>query len=525
MALLDKWINQYSKTFTTFGILILFFIFNAMIFEDMHLDVRDAPEAALLWPDEGRHVRMLERIQDTGSWKLLQQSYTALHINLSYAFSWLIQQEPSPISSQNFIIGSRWVSWLSIQLFLLTVFAFATYTFSSVKWGLLALLIAIFQRFSIAYTARLHPESTMILFIALTLWMALIFIEKGKQRYLWAMVIASAFAIGSKPLCIFLLPWMALVFVATLKKHHLLTIKQFFLWGIPAMLLWLIAFLIATPYQVLHFSDWVQGVLAERETAENLAKDSSLWRWVSVFFDDAYLGPILAGGFIVALFFGFTHIWKLWKTQPQAPPDRLTLCFLLNVSWIFVGAGYFVLTSYSFIHRYLIHIHLACLMVILISGYWFLSTLSAKKKRWILPLIIILIWGGLQIQWRRAMRGLEHRERVVQQLPHHRSFFDTIKQEIPVEARILYGKRVYLEEHYYLNSLRSIKNKDRIGESLNGDWVKSNSFDYLILRSERHGEKMLQDQQMDDFLEYIAHNEHINVGVYRKIPEKSIEGS
>lgn len=511
------WLKRFGMPI--FVIMAILVIFNAQIQSEWFLDFQNADEMDMVWPDEGRHVRMLEHIQKTGSLKLLHPAYTALHLHLSYFFSWLANGFQSPMPSSVFITSSQIASWVSTQAFLLVIFAWAYTALGSFPWAYLALGLTAAQRFSMYFATRLHPESTMMLFVALTLWMATLFLHRGKVRYLYAMCLFTAMAVGAKAQSVFLVPWDIFIFFWGIWRQRIRDYRRILLWGTLSCLFAALGFLVASPYQFLNLGEWLHGLLWEQNNLSQYNVEQSRWKWFEVLASDAVLGPIYAVMFGISLFISGFYSIPILKKQGLRSQNLPVLFFLVNLTWIVVGTTYIVIAYTVFTTRYLLHIQYSAVMIILLALYWGIPSLSSKHKKWVIPLVVLLIWGGSQLQWKRAMRDNDKRMAISKLLPAHRDAFEELIELIPGNARIYYTINVYIRETHFPNISWAIKRKQRIGREIDEKWVKTHDFDYLIMTYRGHEDirKMLRDVRMDHVLEGIRNFPEIEIAVYRKI--------
>jgi len=467
---------------SVFSVLLLF---NIEATPNLHYGVENAIEAAFLWSDEGRHIRMLENIQNTGSLKLLQVAYTAFYINLSYLFSWVVEGG-TPISSKSFAYGSKWVSLISMNLYLLVGLGLAYRILSSFSWALFAMILLAGQSLNLLFATRMHPEATMILFVALALYFATFFFLHAYSKYWWLMIGSVALAIGSKPLVVFLIPWMTLILGMTLWRHRIYHFRRIMVYILGGTLLFAGVFTMASPYQVLHLPEWVAGLRSEEAHSAGMWGGRSGWGWFKVVVDDLFLGPFYALLFCLSLMVGLRHLHKVRKQEGQGILRKYPeTFFLMNLSWILVGNGYIFLTSRAFIERYLIHTHFSFIMIIILGIYWGLPSLKRPYKRGVIAVGMILILAGIQGQWRLVERDKNRRHRLDQELLQHRKFARELPQIIPPNTKILYSRQIYIfSEDFPL--------AERVREFINVPLIKKEGIEYLIVnRNGRPGMKQI----------------------------------
>ncbi len=534
MEICEKSILRYVT------LILLLLAFNAHVLPNLHLGVENAVEAGFLWTDEGRQIRNLEQMQAQQTLKLNQVAYTALYVNLSYGLGWILEGG-TPISAKSFAYGSRLVSLVAMNAFLLLCFGVAWRWFRSGPWAIVATILMAGQSLNLQFATKIHPEALMVLWVMVTLWGATVFLGSGKLWHLWVMVLGSALAVGTKPIVLFLLPWQLLVFGAALWLHRIRSFPVIWGMALSALLVFALGFTAASPYQAFHLLDWIQGLLSEN--AYSVGKyDLSSWYWFKIITDVRFLGPLFSAGLIFGLIAGTHHLYRSWKsitfqsagvqpanlqsvdaqsvdaqsvdaqsvdaqsvdaqsvdaqsvdaqsTSSQMSDSRseflrkpLNLFFCVNVSWVVMGSGYILLKSHSFIHRYLMHVHVACLWILVLGMYWWWEKRSTRHKKWILPIGIVLLWGGIQPQWRESLRDLERRQKIMSQMPAHRAFYQELRQMIPSDAKLLYTRQVYLLPQDFPNALRAIP-------SHNLRFLEEADIEYLVVnRKGRPGLKM-----------------------------------
>ncbi len=474
-----------SPLFRSGAVFFVLLLFNLDATPNLHYGVENAIEASFLWSDEGRQIRMLENIQNTGSLKLLQVAYTAFYINLSYLFSWVVEGG-APISPKSFAYGSKWVSLISMNLYLLVGFGFVYRILSSFSWALFALILLASQSLNLLFATRMHPEATMILFVALALYCATFFFLHASSKYWWLMIASVALAIGSKPLVVFLIPWGALILGMTLWKHRIYNFRRIMIYIVGGALLFAFVFTMASPYQVLNLPEWVAGLRSEEAYSAGKWAGRSGWGWFKVIPGDTFLGIFYSLLFCIALIVGFRHLHKVRKQEGWAILGKYPeTFFLMNLSWILVGNGYIFLTSRAFIERYLIHTHFSFIMIIILGIYWGLPALKPPYKRGVIAVGMILILAGIQGQWRLVERDKNRRSRIDQELLRHRKFARELPQLIPQNAKILYSRQIYI-------SPQDFPLAERVSEFINVPLLKKEGIEYLIVnRNGRPGMKQI----------------------------------
>ncbi|MBF0290130.1 MAG: hypothetical protein HQM14_20120 [SAR324 cluster bacterium] len=516
-------------------VLLTLLVFNWQASPNLFFGVENATEASFLWSDEGRQIQMLENIQNTGSLKLLQQAYTSLYIHLSYLTAWGIESG-SPISPKSFAYGSKWVSLVSMNLFLLVGFWMAYKVFASFSWALISMILLAGQSLNLLFATRIHPEATMILFVALTLCCATFFFLQSRTLYLWLMVICSALAVGSKPMAVFLGPWMLLIFLATLWQHRITCYQQILGWIIQCVVLFLVAFTISSPYQVFQLPEWIAGLLSENAYSAGKWAGRSGWEWFYVITGDSFLGPFFTLLFVVGAGFG---IWQLFWGLPfflkggrgdlysqksfflELPlflkggrGDFQKAFFLINLSWILIGCGYIMLSSRSFIDRYLIHAHFSFVMVMALGGYWLFHALKPNYKKWVMGVIVILVLAGIQGQLRLLHRDIKRRERMDQGFVAHRNFFHELQTYLPQDARVLYTRRVYMLSDAFPFA-------KRVREFINVPLLEKENIEYLIVN--QNGRPGMKQKGIVPVTDH-EHKVQETIRFWQKLEKNGVEG-
>jgi len=343
------------------------------------IDTQTANEAAVLWLDEGFHVRSLQNMQSNSTWKVLHPAATGLYYNLSYALSWVLNGGTAPISTQTFIMGLRWTSYLSIQALLLLVFFRIWALLKSWQWAFLAMCIVGMQQGSYYSAVTIHQEAPMLLGIVVALFAAADYLSNPRFLSLGFLSVAIAFAISSKMQAVFLLPWEAVIGVLGLWLGGVKSLKQGASWFFGALALLIAGMTAFTPYQVFHWQRLWNGLQAERNV-QTFAKELSSLEWLNYYI---FSNTIIGYSYLVILFGTFITIFiqlkqnkgrlKLWIQDP------LNSLFLACFLWFLVGAGYIFLRVQVLIGRYLIHVAPALMMMTFLGVYWMFH--SAKQKK------------------------------------------------------------------------------------------------------------------------------------------------
>lgn len=505
--------------------------FNITTWPYMKFGLEGATEASFFWVDEGWHIETLERIQETQSLQLIHPAYTAFYPNLSYLMAWTIEGG-HPISAKAFAWGSKWVSLVSLNLHLLLAFFWCYTAFSSFGWAFFGLVLLATQRFNLLFATRMHPEGLMLLFTIAALYAGWLFLLKGKSRYLWGLAIATGFAIGTKLQMVFLLPWGGVLFLFTLWKFHIYSPQRILVWVVIGGGLFVLSFFVASPYQMIHFSELLQGIAAESQTITDYYQGQySAWKWVSQVTSGLHLGPFFSTLFLLSLLMGGKRLIGGWKQQGalilNSPKEML---FLIHVSWIILGAGYIVITYKVFTDRYLIHIHASFILSILLGLHWWVKEKRPFYNWGVKGLIVLLLFGGIQGQWRHTRRDIERRERIHALMESHRRFEQDLIKRIPFDAHILHTIRVYISRKLYPHA------QDFFGD-ISSQILKEDYWDYLIVNNRyRPGMrsvpmrgsqqdtanavafwKSLEKDGVQGQFSVVAHYPEIDVTIYRKL--------
>lgn len=512
---------------------VVFLLFNLTVWPYMKFGLENAIEASYFWIDEGRHVQTLEIMQSTQSLKLIHPAYTAFYPNLSYLLAWLIDLGQSPISAQAFAWGSKWVSLISINLHLLVGFALCYRILSSFKWAFLGLILLAGQRFYLTYGTSMHPEALMLLFTTLALYAGTRLLIEGKSKYLWGMAAATGFALGAKLQVIFLIPWGGVLFLLMLWKFRRFSVQYFLSQVSLSSLILITAFFVVSPYQLIHFADLVQGIRGEGLNITDYFQGRySAWQWVSQVTSELHFGPYFSLLFLLALLVGTTRLLGEWKRHGKAVLNQPLVIFLFtNLLWIVIGAGYIVSTYRVFTDRYLIHIHISLIFVMLLGLYWWAQDRRPFYNNAVKILIFMLLYGGIQGQWRHTRRDIARREKTYAHMEPHRRFGAELPQHVPFDANVLHTIRVYISQKRYPHSRPFFSD---VSTTILGQ----ENLDYLIInnnyRPAMRSAVLMRGSQQDtyDAIEFwkklekdgingmfsvVAHYPKIDVTIYRKV--------
>ncbi|MBF0288744.1 MAG: hypothetical protein HQM14_13075 [SAR324 cluster bacterium] len=537
MILLKSIFQYYSKfpTWYRLGLgLAVLLLFNMTAWPNMKYGLENSVEASYFWVDEGRHIETLEQMQDNHSLQLIHKAYTAFYFNLSYLTAWIFNGFQTPISSTSFALGLKWVSLISINLHLLVVFLLIYHAVLSVEWAIFGMALLAGQRFNLLFATRMHPEGLMLLCTVLTLYSGYQLVMTGKQKYLWWMAASAGLAIGTKLQVIFLIPWGGFVFLLAAWKYHNDSLLRSLSAAGLSGIVFILAFFAATPYQVIHLPDLVQGVLGEGgNITDYYSGRYSAWKWGTVISSELNLGPFFTLLFILALLIGMKRVVHQWRQYGKSILDKgPEVLWVLQILWMIVGAGYIIATYRVFTNRYLIQVHHSFILIILLGLFWWFQEKAPFYRVWIKLLVALCLYGGVQGQWRHTRRDVERRETIHDRMEKHRQFGRELPQHVPVDANIIHTIRVYISNRQY-----------PYARVLFGDVTEllmNSEFDYLIvnnnyrpaMRSVVPMKGSLQDTQdavnfwdslardgIQGTFEVVAHYAKIDVTIYQKIKQ------
>ena len=432
--------------------------FNLTTWPYMKFGLEGVTEANFFWVDEGLHLETLERMQETQSLQLLHHAYTGFYPNLSYLAGWIIAGGGGgggggggTISTPSFAWGSKWVSLISLNLYLGLGFFICYTTFRSFGWAFLGLLLLAGQRFHLVFATRMHPEGLMLLCTLGALYAGWQFLLKGRSKHFYMLAIATGLAVGTKLQMVFLIPWGGGVFLLTVWKFRWFSAKHLFLWISTGAAACALSFFVAAPYQVLNFSELLAGIKQQSDAISDYYQGQfGVWKWFAEIVAEIHLGPFFAILFLLALLMGAKR-WKAgWRQQGKgilnSPQETL---FLVHSLWLLIGAGYIVVKYQAYINRYLIHVHVSFLLILLLGLYWWVQAKKPFYNRGVQFLIFLMFYGGLQGQWRHTWRDIDHRENIHAAMADHRQFGRELVQWVPVDANILHTNRVYIPHKRY----------------------------------------------------------------------------
>ena len=534
-----KWVIRHYQSFPRtwqVGLFVLvLLLFNLTTWPYLKFGVENAIEASYFWVDEGRHLQTLEYMQETHSLQLIHPAYTAFYPNLSYLSAWLINRGERPISAKAFAWGSKGVSLISLNLHLLIAFALCYAIFSSFGWALLGLILLAGQRLNLTFASWMHPEALMLLFTALALYAGTRLLIEGKPKYLWAMAAATGLGVGTKLQLIFLIPWGGVLFLLMLWKFRRFSLQRFLGWSAISGIILVATFFVASPYQVIHLADFIQGVRGESLNITDYYQGRySAWKWLSQVTSELHLGPYFSLLFLLSCAMGIKRLIVGGKQEGWAllnrPPEVLLIG---NLLWILIGAGYIVTTYRVFTNRYLIHIHISLILVILLGLYWWVQEKRPFYHITTKILILILLYGGIQGQWRHTRRDIERREKIYAQMEPHRQFGRELPQHVPVDAHVLHTIRVYISPKLYPRArpLFSEVSSTILGQSDLDFLIVNNNYRPAMravvpMRGSQQDTvdaiafwNRLEKDGLDGLFTIVAHYPEINVTIYRKMKQ------
>lgn len=439
------------KNYLRLLIIILSLVaFNYVVSPNLFLGVENSAEAGLFWADEAIHLKTLEKIENDQKFTILHRSYTDLYIRLSYYFSKIISHGSSPTPSVSFVFGSQLISLISMNVYLLLSFFCFYYVFSSFLWAWISLIMLMGLRINLLFATRMHPEALMICFIAMTIFSATLFFNKGDKKYLWLMAVGTGLAIAAKPQSVFLLVWNFIIFLSTLYKFRIKTWHIILKMVIESGVILTMTLMVGLPYRLMHFNEWINGILTESKYTEISWLSRSRWEWLEIIASGKFLGQYFTGLFLLSLIVGGYHLFKqLYRKHKNIFEYLPESFYFINLAWVFIG-GIYVVLGRSFIHRYLIHVQISIIFSTIIGLYWLTGYLSIKYRRIITVILGIVIFAGIHDHWRNTRRDIEFREKIADKLPDYRKFDKDIKKLIPQNGKILYTPiGTYLDTEWF----------------------------------------------------------------------------
>tara|TARA_Y100001970_G_scaffold167866_1_gene205368 strand:- start:3550 stop:5172 length:1623 start_codon:yes stop_codon:yes gene_type:complete len=449
--------KKNSNHFLSFLCFILFILAYYHFTSPMlFLDVRNPREASLIWSDEGFHLKSIERMQLNKSGELLHHAYTAFYTNLSYGISWVINGLGDNISTREFITGSRWTAYLSIQSILLLIFWRLTKIFGSWQWAFLGMSFVGMQRGTFFYSVVMHPEATMLLGIVFAIFFATEYLIKPRFLFLFLTAIGSALAVSSKLQALLLLPWFAIIGILGLWIGRIKNIFLIFVWTLGYLLTFICGLIFFTPYQIFNFPRLLNGVIAEKNLGAAGGWDTNneltILDWINFTISNELLGYSYTFLFLLTIFIFikqfFKNIQKLryWLCNP------INALFFTNLIWFVIGAGFIFLTVDSLISRYLIHVAPSLMLITFIGVFWICINPKKIPQKFWLFILILFVASGMQQQIKHASFDFKVRKRVANKLVHIRKISDELKTIVPNDSHILNPHGHHIDSKWFVNS-------------------------------------------------------------------------
>ncbi|MBF0352499.1 MAG: hypothetical protein HQM11_15820 [SAR324 cluster bacterium] len=411
------------------------------------MDVRNAHEAAVLWSDEGRHIRTLEKMKSEKTLELLHPAYTGGYPNLSFLVTTVV--EWWPLSEMNPVItGSRITSWGCSILMLGTVFLGVWRLFGHWGWGLVAVLLTGTHRWIRFFAVTLHPEPPMLAGITIALVSGAFYLRNPRFHYLGWMAAGSALAIGSKLQALMLIPWMAVIGLTGLWKSRQTSAQVVITWGMGALGIFLGGLLLITPWQLLHPQRLWEGIQSERNFQS--MNHLGVTEWLEYITSNELLGipySLLLSGFIAGMLFQcYRTSWNLriWLDKPE------NALFFGSLLWVCVSMGHVILSVNVLIARYVTHA-VPALMLMLTTGLF-----RARNSRWpkgLQAMILLLLILGLQQQAKHTQRDFDRRLQMSEKIAGIRQVMNEIQHLVPHEAVILSPRLQFIESSIFPKAL------------------------------------------------------------------------
>ena len=433
------------------------------------LEVQNPREASLLWTDEGLHLKSIERMQFNQNGELLHSAYTAFYTNLSYAISWLINGLEGKISTEKFITGSRWASYLSIQSIILFVFWRLSKIFGSWKWAFLGMSFVGMQRGSFYYAITMHPEAPMLLGIVIAMFSATEYLRRPRFTLLFWMALGSALAISSKLLALLLLPWAGIIGLLGLWIGRIKDIYTIFLWTIGSLMTLICGVFLLTPYQMFHFQRLWNGLQGERNMGAAGGWDTNnelnLFDWINYTVSNELLGYSYSLLLVLTIFPFIKQFFQNSQNLRDWLSSPICALFITNLIWLVIGAGYVFVTVESLISRYLIHVAPSLMLITFIGVYWL--SIPPKKlfhKFW-LVFLFVFVAAGLQQQTKHGSFDFKVRKRIANRFVHIRKVMDDLKIIVPKESHILNPLGQQIDSQWFVNAYHEQPTMNMVSKS------------------------------------------------------------
>jgi len=469
------------------------------------LEVQNPREASLLWTDEGLHLKSIERMQSNQNGELLHAAYTAFYTNLSYVFSWLINGLEGNISTKNFITGSRWASYLSIQSIILLVFWRLSKIFGSWKWAFLGMSFVGMQRGSFFYSITMHPESTMLLGIVIAMFSATEYLRNPRFTMLLWVSFGSALAISSKLQALLLLPWSCIIGLLGLWIGGIKEIKTIFLWTIGSFMTLICCVFLLTPYQIFHFQRLWNGIQAERNMGAAGGWDTNnelnIFDWISYSVSNELLGYSFSFLLVLTIFPFIKQITQNSKNLRGWLSSPICALFITNLIWLIIGSGYIFVTVESLVSRYLIHVAPSLMLITFIGVYWlYIPPKNLFNKFW-LVFLFFFVAAGLQQQTKHGSFDFKVRKRVAKRFIHIRKVMDDLKIIVPKESRILNPLGQQIDTHWFVNVYQDQPTTNMVSKA---------KIEYLLIPEDYPGSLQREGVSIEDSKSSPEYREKIN---------------
>ena len=413
------------------------------------LDIKNVVEARLIWLDEGLHLRNIERMQTNNTLELLHPAYTAFYTHLSYIISWLLSISEEEISTGAFISGSRWASYLCIQVLLLTVFWRVLKILGSWKWAFLGMCLIGMQRSSFFYSITMRPEAPMLLGIVVAIFAATEYLRQPQFFKILLIFLALALAISSKIQAILLLPWAVIIGLLGLWISQIKDFRTIFLWISGALITLIGSLLLFTPYQVFNWQRLWQGIQSERLV--QTFTDVNIIDWFKYTISNELIGY----SYSLLLLFTLIHfLKKLYlnrKNLREWLGTPVPAFFVSNLILVVFGLGYVYLAVEVLIARYLTHVVPSIIFLTFIGIYWLSFNPKNKLHYAGLVFIAVLVVVGIQQQTKHASFDFRVRNQIAERLVHIRQAIVKIKNIIPRGSFVLDPPGQYLDSEWFLN--------------------------------------------------------------------------
>jgi len=414
------------------------------------LDIRNAREADLLWLDEGLHLRSIERMQSQHTWELLHQAYTAFYSHISYLVSWFLNGFEESISTVGFITGSRWASYLSIQVLILTVFWRLSSLMESWKWALLGMCFVGMQRGSYFFAITMHPEPPMLLGIVIAIFSATEYLRRPRFLMLSWMGLGIALAIASKLQALLLLPWAGMIFLIGLWIGRIKDLRTIILWIIGSLTTLLSGVILFTPYQVFHWQRLWQGIQSERKV--QTYTEINLFDWVEYTASNELVGYSYSILLLLSLYSFARRFYKNRNNLREWLSRPVPALYIANLIWVLIGTGYVFVEVEVLIARYLIHVAPSLMLLTFVGVYWLSVTPSTKRQFAGIILLIIVVAAGLQQQTKHASFDFRVRKGIADRLVHVRQAMAELKIIVPQDSHILTPRGFLLDSQWFTNA-------------------------------------------------------------------------